>query len=419
MVDVRRSDASAASASARASGVDREPGHTTASVTPARTHSSTRVAANVACTSAGPAGAGRRAGRGAVSSSQRQEFPAVVLHSERDGVRAPGRAAARLHPDRPVLGTAGAGARPRPRGRAARRCPATAARAPSRPTCPTTGRLAAAAGGPAIYLGYSMGGRLALHVATERPRRCGAWCSGRHARHRGRRRAGRAPAADEALAARIGPSGVDAFLDAWLAQPLFAGLPPEAPFEDERRRNTAAGLAAACALAGTGSPGAAVGPLAGRSMSRCWSWPARTTALRRHRRAGRRRRSAPTPAWRSSPAPATAPTWSSRRGSWTLARAVAGAGDRLRPVAAGDRVRSGSGGQAVSQRPSASRAPNTSWTRPVRPARGSGRRPGAAQHGDHRPPGQRDRRQGQRRRRPPPRPATTGTITTAPTSRAT
>src|SRR5215470_15162338 len=35
-------------ASATASGVERDPGHTTASVTPARAHSSTRVAQNVA-----------------------------------------------------------------------------------------------------------------------------------------------------------------------------------------------------------------------------------------------------------------------------------------------------------------------------------------------------------------------------------
>src|SRR5690606_22141607 len=34
---------------------------------------------------------------------------------------------------------------------------------------PTTGRPVAGAGGPATYVGYSMGARMALHVATEVP----------------------------------------------------------------------------------------------------------------------------------------------------------------------------------------------------------------------------------------------------------
>jgi 2-succinyl-6-hydroxy-2,4-cyclohexadiene-1-carboxylate synthase len=64
-------------------------------------------------------------------------------------------------------------------------------------------------------------------------------------------RAARA-AADDALADRIETIGVAAFLDEWLAQPLFAGLPPWARFDDERRSNTAAGLADSLRHAGTG-----------------------------------------------------------------------------------------------------------------------------------------------------------------------
>ena len=57
---------------------------------------------------------------------------------------------------------------------------------------------------------------------------------------------------DEALAARIRVEGVDWFVDWWLAQPMFAGLPADARFEEERRRNTAEGLARSLELAGTG-----------------------------------------------------------------------------------------------------------------------------------------------------------------------
>ena len=44
-----------------------------------------------------------------------------------------------------------------------------------------------------------------------------------------------------------------AFVDHWLGLPMFAGLPPEGRFVDERRRNTAEGLATSLELAGTGA----------------------------------------------------------------------------------------------------------------------------------------------------------------------
>ena len=119
---------------------------------------------------------------------------------------------------------------------------------------PTTGRLLAEAGGPGVYLGYSMGGRMALHVAVHAPEAVralvivGGTPGIPDADARAERRA-----ADAALAHRIRVDGVPAFVAHWLALPLFAGLPPEARFEDERRRNTAEGLAASLELAGTGS----------------------------------------------------------------------------------------------------------------------------------------------------------------------
>ena len=60
-------------------------------------------------------------------------------------------------------------------------------------------------------------------------------------------------AADVALAARIRREGVPAFVDHWLGLPMFAGLPPEGRFEEERRRNTPDGLATSLERAGTGA----------------------------------------------------------------------------------------------------------------------------------------------------------------------
>jgi 2-succinyl-6-hydroxy-2,4-cyclohexadiene-1-carboxylate synthase len=42
-------------------------------------------------------------------------------------------------------------------------------------------------------------------------------------------------ASDEALAESVQRDGVDAFLQRWLAQPLFASVPPDAPGLQERR----------------------------------------------------------------------------------------------------------------------------------------------------------------------------------------
>jgi 2-succinyl-6-hydroxy-2,4-cyclohexadiene-1-carboxylate synthase len=119
---------------------------------------------------------------------------------------------------------------------------------------PATGRLAAAAGGPSVYLGYSMGARMALHVATEASAAVrglvlvGGTPGIEDAAARTARRE-----RDEALATRIRAEGVCWFVDWWLAQPMFAGLSPTTRFEDERRRNTAEGLARSLELAGAGS----------------------------------------------------------------------------------------------------------------------------------------------------------------------
>jgi 2-succinyl-6-hydroxy-2,4-cyclohexadiene-1-carboxylate synthase len=59
--------------------------------------------------------------------------------------------------------------------------------------------------------------------------------------------------ADDELAERIEHIGVDAFVDEWLAGPLFVTLPIGERDLDERRRNRAAGLAASLRHAGTGT----------------------------------------------------------------------------------------------------------------------------------------------------------------------
>ena len=58
---------------------------------------------------------------------------------------------------------------------------------------------------------------------------------------------------DELLAKRIEAEGVAAFIDWWLAQPLFATLPAAAADRAGRLTNTTEGLASSLRLAGAGS----------------------------------------------------------------------------------------------------------------------------------------------------------------------
>ncbi len=101
----------------------------------------------------------------------------------------------------------------------------------------------------ASWLGYSMGGRLALYVAAmfpaavERLVLIGASPGLASPRERDERRA-----SDEALAARIEAEGVPAFVDSWEALPLFA---TQARLPADRRRAIRRGRLAndACGLA--------------------------------------------------------------------------------------------------------------------------------------------------------------------------
>ena len=109
-------------------------------------------------------------------------------------------------------------------------------------------------GGQAAYAGYSMGGRLCLHLALAQPElveRLVLVSASPGIDDPGQRAARRA--SDEALAQRIEAEGVAAFVDWWLAQSLFATLPASAAGREERLANTAEGLAGSLRLAGAGS----------------------------------------------------------------------------------------------------------------------------------------------------------------------
>ena len=109
--------------------------------------------------------------------------------------------------------------------------------------------------GPATYAGYSQGGRLCLQLALDRPqsvRRLVLVSASPGIADAAARAARRE--ADEQLALEIEREGVDAFLDRWLAQPLFATLPRERAGVDERRaHNTVASLTSALRILGQGA----------------------------------------------------------------------------------------------------------------------------------------------------------------------
>jgi 2-succinyl-6-hydroxy-2,4-cyclohexadiene-1-carboxylate synthase len=110
-------------------------------------------------------------------------------------------------------------------------------------------------GGPGIYVGYSMGGRLCLRLALDRPDlvRGLVLVSASPGIADPAERADRR-AADEELAASIERDGVDTFLERWLAQPLFATVPRGAAgVEDRAAGNTVASLTHALRVLGQGT----------------------------------------------------------------------------------------------------------------------------------------------------------------------
>jgi len=109
-------------------------------------------------------------------------------------------------------------------------------------------------GGPAAYVGYSLGGRLCLCLALDRPDLVDALVlvgtspglddPDERAARRCR---------DEDLALQVETDGTPAFVDRWLRQPMFAGLHPSPADRAAREANPPEGLAAALRLLGTGA----------------------------------------------------------------------------------------------------------------------------------------------------------------------
>ena len=108
--------------------------------------------------------------------------------------------------------------------------------------------------GAAVYVGYSLGGRLSMHAALMYPHLVrglavvGASPGIADESERAARRA-----ADNDLADHIVDVGVAKFLDEWLAQPLFAELTLDDGDRADRLTNTPDGLADSLRLAGTGA----------------------------------------------------------------------------------------------------------------------------------------------------------------------
>jgi 2-succinyl-6-hydroxy-2,4-cyclohexadiene-1-carboxylate synthase len=99
--------------------------------------------------------------------------------------------------------------------------------------------------GRATWVGYSLGGRLCLQLALDRPGMverlvlvsASPGIADEEARAERR-------AADGILADQVERDGVATFVDRWLAQPMFASLPAEAAQRDQRvEANTAPRLA--------------------------------------------------------------------------------------------------------------------------------------------------------------------------------
>lgn len=114
--------------------------------------------------------------------------------------------------------------------------------------------LLAQAGGPGAWLGYSMGGRLCLHVALAHPEvveRLVVVSATGGIDDPGERAARRAD--DEDVARRVERDGLEEFVRWWLGRPLFATLPAEVAAVEHRLGGSAAGLAHSLRLAGPGN----------------------------------------------------------------------------------------------------------------------------------------------------------------------
>ena len=123
-----------------------------------------------------------------------------------------------------------------------------------RPSFEDAAAVIGAAGAAASYVGYSLGARLCLRLALDRPDLVDrlVLLGGSPGLAAADERAER-KAADDRLADDIERVGTEAFLDTWLSQPMFASLTPTADDLAARRANPSDGLAYALRRLGTGT----------------------------------------------------------------------------------------------------------------------------------------------------------------------
>ncbi len=109
-------------------------------------------------------------------------------------------------------------------------------------------------GGPGLWCGYSMGGRLALQVAIAHPHvvhhlvlvsATAGLANEIERQHR--------IESDDALAQSALADGAEIFLDRWIAQPMFAGVPAHEAGTQERRSLSASRLSRDLRILGTGA----------------------------------------------------------------------------------------------------------------------------------------------------------------------
>jgi 2-succinyl-6-hydroxy-2,4-cyclohexadiene-1-carboxylate synthase len=119
---------------------------------------------------------------------------------------------------------------------------------------PTTASMVVEQSGLADYIGYSMGARLALHIALLHPEnvRRLILVSGSPGLRSPDDRSARVQS-DEKLALEIAEIGVDRFVTKWLSSPMFKGLISTPADIQDRLRNTSEGLASSLRLCGTGT----------------------------------------------------------------------------------------------------------------------------------------------------------------------
>jgi len=119
---------------------------------------------------------------------------------------------------------------------------------------PTTATMVATQCSHGDYIGYSMGARLALHIAVLHPQsvRRLVLVSGSPGLRTPEERLARMQS-DDLLAREISEIGVENFINNWLSAPMFAGLTSTREEIQDRLRNTPEGLASSLRFSGTGT----------------------------------------------------------------------------------------------------------------------------------------------------------------------